>query len=90
VRAALSITPTDFLRFVRDAGGYVPAEYGLEVDMNGSFISVHALRGGKFNFHLPRRCSVHNMKTGACEVKDGEILPLDLVAGETCWFRLAD
>ncbi len=58
--------------------------------MNGSFISVHALRGGKFNFHLPRRCSVHNMKTGACEVKDGEILPLDLVAGETCWFRLAD
>jgi hypothetical protein len=85
-----SITPTDFLRFVRDAGGYVPAEYGLEVDMNGSFISVHALRGGKFNFRLPRRCSVHNMKTGACEVKDAEILPLGLVAGETCWFRLSD
>ena len=84
------ITPMDFRRLAREAGGYVPAGYGLEVDMNGSFVSVHALKGGKFDFRLPRRCSVRNMKTGACEVKNGEILPLDLVAGETCWFRLVD
>lgn len=82
------VSPMDFFRIVRDAGGYVPARYGLEVDMNGSFISVHALRGGRFDFALPRKCSVTNMKTGKIEVRNANVLPLDLVAGETCWFRI--
>ena len=29
-----------------------------------------------------------NLKSGKVEVRDAEMLPLDLVAGETCWFRL--
>ena len=86
--AAEPVSPMDFLRIVREAGGYVPARYGLEVDMNGSFVSVHALRGGRFDFILPRRCTVTNLKSGKVEVRDAEMLPLDLIAGETCWFRL--
>jgi hypothetical protein len=56
--------------------------------MNGSFVSVHALRTGHFDFKLPRKCTVTNMKTGKVEVRNAEVLPLDLVAGETCWFSL--
>ena len=82
------VSPLDFHRIVKEAGGYVPADYGLEVDMNGSFVSVHALRTGRFDFRLPRKCTVTNMKTGKIEAKDALILPLDLVAGETCWFSL--
>ena len=83
-----TISPMEFAAIVRDAGGYVPAKYGLQVNMNGSFVSVHALRGGRFDFKLPRRCTVVNMKTGKVEVREADILPLDLVAGETCWFGL--
>jgi hypothetical protein len=82
------VTPIDFFNIVRKAGGYIPAEYGLEVDMNGSFVSVHSLRTGKFDFRLPRRCTVTNMKTGRVEVRNATVLPLDLAAGETCWFSL--
>ena len=82
------LSPVDFLNAVREVGGYVPARYGLEVDMNGSFVSLHALQGGHFDFKLPRRCTATNMKTGKVEVHDAETMPLDLVAGETCWFRL--
>ena len=82
------LSPVGFFNAVREAGGYVPARYGLQVDMNGSFVSVHALKGGHFDFRLPRRCTATNMKTGKVEVRNAETLPLDLVAGETCWFRL--
>ena len=82
------VTPIEFFNIVRDAGGYVPARYGLQVDMNGSFVSVHALRTGHFDFTLPRKCTVTNMKTGKVVVRNAKTLPIDIVAGETRWFRL--
>ena len=81
------ISPSEFAETVRKAGGYVPTRDGLQVDMNGNFISVHALKGGRYDFKLPRRCSVVNMKTGK-EETDGSVLKLDLLAGETCWFAM--
>ena len=81
-------SPVEFAQMVRDAGGYVPSSPGLQVDMNGNFISVHALKGGRFDFRLPRKCGVVNMKSGRREKTDGSTLKLDLVAGETCWFRM--
>lgn len=81
------LTPDRFAQAVRSAGGYVPTRSGLEVDMNGDFISVHALKSGHYDFTLPRRCTVINMKTGRKEAA-GDTLRLDLIAGETCWFEM--
>jgi hypothetical protein len=80
-------SPKAFAEAVRRAGGYVPARYGLQVEMNGRFLSVHAVRGGHYDFTLPRECEAVNMKTGKVEAK-GRVLPLDMLAGETCWFML--
>ena len=81
------IAPAAFAELVRKAGGYVPTRPGLQVDMNGNFLSVHALRGGRFDFELPRACTVRNMKDGKIAA-EGKTLKLDLLAGETCWFEL--
>jgi hypothetical protein len=67
----------------------VPAEYGLQVDMNGNFVSLHALRNGRYSFRLPRKCKAVNMKTGKA-AKAGTSLELDMTAGETRWYRLLD
>ena len=80
-------SPREFAEMVRRAGGYVPAPYGLTVDMNGRFLSVHALKGGHYDFRLPRPLKVRNLKDGS-SLPASSVLPLDLIAGETCWFRL--
>ena len=71
------------------AGAYVPLPpNAVQVDMNGDFISVHCLVPGHYDFVLPRECAVVNMKSGETEHVSGNILPLDLAAGQTSWFRL--
>ena len=89
VGQAAGLTPRFFNRLVREAGGYVPVEKGLQVDMNGSFLSVTALETGHFDFRLPFPCKVVNLKTG-CPVPAADgVVPLDLVAGETRWYSIA-
>ena len=83
------LTPAQFAETAKVAGAYVPAEYGLQVDMNGNFVSLHALRNGRYVFKLPRKCKVVNMKTGKA-AKAGTSLELDMTAGETRWYRLLD
>ena len=73
---------------VRAAGGYVPSRPGLQVDMNGDFISVHCLVAGAYDFRLPFPATVVNLKSGQPEKVRGDVLPLELTAGETCWFRI--
>lgn len=86
VGQAAGLTPLFFNRLVREAGGYVPVEKGLQVDMNGEFVSVVAIESGRFNFRLPFPCKVVNLKTGKTVPSSGGVLPLDLVAGEVRWF----
>ena len=83
------LTPAQFANAAKSAGAYVPAGYGLQVDMNGNFVSLHALRSGRYEFKLPRKCKAVNMKTGKA-VKTGKSLVLDMTAGETRWYRLSD
>lgn len=74
-------------RFAAEAGAYVAARPGLQVDMNGDFLSVHCIVPGRYDFKLPFHCRVVNVKDGKDEpVKNGSF-PLNLTAGETCWFR---
>ena len=86
---ARHFSPREFAGAVRRAGGYVPAQYGLTVDMNGRFLSVHALKGGHYDFALPYPCAVRNLKDGSSRPASS-ILPLDLLAGERCWFDLKE
>ena len=81
------ISARKFAEIVREAGGYVPTKDGLQVDMSGVFLSVHALKGGHYDFKLPLPMKVRNLKDGSFAV-NGTMLPLDVVAGETCWFLL--
>lgn len=86
--SAAGLTPQHFRKLVAESGGYVPAPYGLAVEMNGDFLMVHAFRSGHYDFKLPRPCAVTNLRTGRPESVQNGVLPLDLTVGETCWFAL--
>ena len=85
---ACGITPELFNRFAREAGAYVGTRAGVQLDMNGNFVSIHCLRPGRYDFRLPFPCRVVNLKSGADEKGTAGVVSLDLTAGETCWFQL--
>lgn len=87
---ACGLTPIFFNRLAREAGAYVPIASGgkLQVDMNGDFVSIHALDTGHFDFRLPFPCEVTNLKTEKYVPAENGILSLDLIAGETRWYSL--
>lgn len=89
-RAELPATTAEsFRRFAVDAGCYVATDRaGLQVDMNGDFISLHALVGGHYDFKIPHGVRVRNLKNDMRTDAPGGILPLDVVAGETRWYRI--
>jgi hypothetical protein len=83
-----ALTPDYFHFLAKHAGAFVPVDRaGLEVDMNGSFVSVHCVRPGRYAFKLPFSASVVNLKTGKRE-GSLEALDLDMEAGETRWYGL--
>ena len=41
-----------------------------------------------FLFVLPRECKVVNLKSEKREEVRGRFLPLEMSAGETCWFAI--
>ena len=83
------LSPGFFNSLARKAGAYVPVvPSAAQVNMNGDFVSVHALRSGALDFRLPFPCRVTNVKSGREEPTRGGVLPLTLTAGETCWFLL--
>jgi hypothetical protein len=81
------LTPRMFNSLVGKSGGYVPAPPGLQVDMNGDFVSVHCLKTGIYDFILPFAADVQNVKTGE-RFKAVKSISLDLTGGETRWFSL--
>lgn len=77
-----------FHDFVVSAGGYAASEPGIQIDMNGNFMSVHALKTEIREIVLPFPCQVINVFNGAVEAtKDGKLC-VDMSSGETCWFQL--
>ena len=81
------LRPAEFNARARAAGAYVPVgPNALEVDMNGDFLSVHALRNGTFDFKLPFPCKVRNVKSGLLEDVSGGAFRISVEAGQTCWF----
>ena len=78
-----------FNKFAREAGAYValPADLA-QVDMNGDFLSIHALDDFAADLQLPFPCRVRNLKSGREEATRDGVLPLKMTAGETCQFAL--
>jgi len=72
----------------RQAGAYVPSQPGLQINMNGQFMSIHALIPGKYQIDLPFACQVRNLKSGKMEQSPSQKLILDAEAGSTYWFAL--
>lgn len=84
------LTPDLLHRLAKDSGAYVPTDRpGLEVDMNGDFVSLHCIRPGAYTFALPYAGLVRNLKTGAADPQPKKALSLDLTAGETRWYGLS-
>ncbi len=83
------LTPELFSQLVKESGGYVPGRPGVQIDMSGDFVSLHALTPGPYRFRPPLPSRVLNIKTGefVSPDADGQI-PMLLNAGEVRWFRL--
>lgn len=77
-----------FNEFTVRAGGYAATRPGVQVDMNGDFVSLHCLVPGEYVFRLPFPCRMRNLKDGRDMDAAGDTVKLALTAGETCWFRL--
>ena len=84
-----AFTP-DYFRFLAAAAGaYVPTERsGLEVDMNGDFISLHCIRPGRYTFKFPFPATVVDLKIGMRLGVALKSLDLEMEAGETRWYAL--
>ena len=83
------LTPELYNRLAKDAGAYVAFDRpGVQLYMNGDFVSLHCLRGGRYDFRLPFACRMTNLKSGREERSADGKVPLVLTAGETCRFRL--
>jgi hypothetical protein len=83
------LTPLLMNRLARESGAYVAvARDGLQVDMNGDFVSVHCLLPGTYEFRMPFAARLVNLCSGACEPVIDGVVKMTLTAGETCRFRL--
>ena len=88
VERADGIEAEEFNAFAREAGAFVAADPGTEVDMNGDFKSLHALSPDRRRISLPFPARVVNVRSGLEESADPDGFNVEMSAGETCWFRL--
>ena len=89
VAAAGALTSGLLNRLARESGAYVAVDgTGLQVDMNGDFMSVHCLRPGRYTLRLPFPAQVANLKSRQPEKVQGRSFDVNLTAGETCRFLL--
>jgi len=77
-----------FHNIAREAGAFVATDPGPAVDMNGSFLSLHGVRGGSYAVRLPRTCDVVEAFTGRRVAAGVKQFRIDLPAQDTQWFLL--
>ncbi len=88
IAEAGGLTPEYFNHLVKTSGGYVISAPGIQVDMNGNFMSLHGIASGKYTIALPMRSTVRNLKNNRIIAKDVTSFPLEVIAGSTYWFSL--
>jgi hypothetical protein len=83
------LTPDYYHHLAMESGAYVPTNgHGLEIDMNGDFLSLHCLKSGKYDIRLPFIADVLNLKTGRTVATAAKSVKIHLEAGETRWYQL--
>ena len=82
------LTPEYFNHLVKSAGGFTASTSGLQIDMNGRFISVHCIKPGRYTIRLPQRSDVVNMRNNKKIASGAVEITIDAVAGSTYWFML--
>ena len=88
VAEAGGLTPEFFNYLVKKSGGFVASDSGLQIEMNGNFVSIHCIIPGKYKVQLPGYCKVTNLSTGKHVTSGTRRLTIDAVAGTTYWFAL--
>ncbi len=72
-----------------EAKAYTLSKPGFaQMAMNGSFISLHALKTGTITLKLPRRCKVVDAFTSRELCRDSNQVKLTMNAGESRWLLL--
>ncbi len=89
IGSAAGLTPQYFNRLAHECGSYVPVRCGMQVNMNGDFVSLHCLIPGVYDFIFPYTCNMHNLKNGSIFTSVKSVR-LDMKAGETRWFALEE
>lgn len=89
VTASSGLSPELLNNIAKQAEAYRLCPPNLvQASMNGSFLSVHAIRGGDVTFTLPYPARVTDVHSGEdIPVKD-RTFTRNLKAGESRWFRL--
>ena len=91
VAAYGGLSPEYFHHLAQDSGAYVPTDgHGLEIDMNGDFMSLHCLKAGSYKVRLPFVADVLNLKTGRMAVTAAKSVKMNLEACETRWYQLIE
>lgn len=90
VEQARGITAEELNAFASSAGVFIAAKPGLQVNMNGDFVSVHALWADDWELHLPFDGRVVNVKSGREVPVRDRTVRLSLTAGETAWFTRSE
>jgi hypothetical protein len=76
-----------FNKIAREAGAYVAGLPGHQLNLNGEFASLHALRSGEYTLTLPPgRRRVLDADTGWVLARDARSFTLPVTAQRTYWF----
>lgn len=87
IGAAQSLSDDLLNAIARDAGAYVAGPAGHQINLNGEFASLHALRTGDYTLTLPPgRRRVMDADTGRQLWKDGRSFTFPVQAQPTYWF----
>ncbi|MBR7103750.1 MAG: hypothetical protein IKC65_02305 [Lentisphaeria bacterium] len=79
-----SLSPELFHNIVKAAGAYRVTSSGVVADMNGHFLSLHALRPGCYTMTLPdKNCELTDAETGKSLTG-----PVVLKAGDSRWLLI--
>jgi hypothetical protein len=82
------ISPQLLNNVARDAGAYVLTTPGPALDMNGSLVSLHGLKGGVYNLALPRTCTVRDALSGEVLAKKSKSVKVKIDNQESRWLLL--
>lgn len=86
---AAGLDPVLFNSIAKKCDAFTASEPGLVINMNSRFISIHALKGGKYTVNLPFKAgNLVNMFDNSTIAKNSSSFILDAEAGASYWFLI--